>query len=783
MDERVLGILEFDKILERLQAYAASNLAKQRIEALRPSDDPELLSLWQDETEAAVKLILRIGNPPLFGINEIQTACHRTTLGGSLSAGALLQIAETLRVSRALQDYVGELPSDRLVDEIKALFVHPGVEAAITDAIISEEEIADTASHKLFGLRRSMQAKEGQIRERINRIMTEAAKDGHLRESLVTVRAGRYVLPVKSESRSHVPGVLHDQSGSGATVFIEPIAIVNLNNEILQLQLEEQEEIRRILAALSEEVAAFAEPIAENQGKLVHLDFTFAKAKYALAIKGHRPIFTADRVIDLHQARHPLLTGEVVPIDIELGETFNTLVITGPNTGGKTVSLKTLGLMVVMAQSGLQIPAGEHSRIGIFSSVYADIGDAQSIEMSLSTFSASMTNIVRILSDADAQSLILFDELGAGTDPTEGAALAMAILQYLTDYDIRTVATTHYAELKLFAIEEPRVQNASVEFDVESLSPTYRLMIGLPGRSNAFEIARRIGLPKALLDEAQGYVDERSSHFEDVLADIESNRKRAEQERAEVERMRTDYEQRLKGMAQELARAEEKHRKQQEEAGRQAREMIDDAAAFAQTIIREAKKKAKQSTRELDRTLSDINIRTKEKRDHLLPNMPMPKREIHPAKDLKPGEAVRIVSMDQEGVIVTAPDKNGDAQVQIGILKVTVNHSDLMRIESAEPAIRASVKNSTLSRQKTLSISPSLDLRGVRYEAAVDAVDKYLDDALLAGLADVKIIHGKGTGALRKGITEFLRTDRRVASYKLADIKEGGAGVTVVELK
>lgn len=783
MEDNVLLTLEYDKILVALGKHCASDLGKRMVTRLRPSDEINEIEAWQADTEQAIEMILQVGNPPLFGITEIKSAVIRADKGGTLSPRQLLQIAESLRVSQALIDYTEDAVSSAFKGRIGSLFTNQGLQDLINNAIQADEQIADRASSTLYRIRRNIESKEGQIKDKLNSIMNQAAQSGHLRENLITMREGRYVLPVKAESRRHMQGVVHDQSGSGATYFIEPLAIVNLNNEIRQLEIEEQEEISRILKSLSQEVADFAEPVACNQEKLQFIDFTFAKAKFAIKIRGIRPVMTDDRVTDIHQARHPLLGADVVPINIQLGDSFNTLIITGPNTGGKTVTLKTLGLLTVMAQSGLQIPAKSPSKVGVYSNVYADIGDKQSIEMSLSTFSASMTNIIDILAKADPSSLILFDELGAGTDPMEGAALAMSILAYLTDHDIRTVATSHYSELKLFAIREKLIENASVEFDVETLSPTYKLTIGLPGRSNAFEISRRLGLSENILENAQNHLDSENVHFEDVLHDIEESRKRAETDQANMERLRRDYETKLKQMKNELDQAKETYEKQMEEAKAEARELILEAQVTAQKLIREAKQASRGSRQELDRTLSSIHEQVQEEENKLAPKVPKKKK----GQDQRPfrlGETVEIVSMAQKGAIIDGPDKNGDVLIQMGILKVNSNIKDLVHVDEAASApSRQSSPSRILQQKKTMDISMDLDLRGQRYEEALDIVDKYLDDAVLAGLQVVRIIHGKGTGALRQGVTEFLRKDSRVAKYQLADVKEGGAGVTVVELK
>lgn len=783
MDKRVFQTLEFDKIRERLAEHAASEMGKRLCERVIPRTDIRECNVLQGETEAAVRCILQWGNPPLFGICELRSMTHRASLGGSLSAGQLLAIAESLRVSRALIDYAKDAENDEVILLIRGLFVQRGLEESITDAIISEDEIADNASRTLFGLRRSIKAKQSQIKTRLNEIMMQAAKGGHLRENIVTMRDGRYVLPIRAESRRSFAGVVHDQSATGATVYIEPMAVVELNNEIRKLEVEEEEEIRRILADLSMEVGEYAEEIARNEKILQYLDFTFAKAKYALEIRAVRPEFSEERIVDFQRARHPLLSGKVVPIDIRLGEEFNTLVVTGPNTGGKTVTLKTLGLLTLMAQAGLHIPVQQPSRAAIFDNVYADIGDKQSIEMSLSTFSASMTNIVSILEDADEESLVLFDELGAGTDPTEGAALAMAILERLTAMEIRTVATTHYSELKLFAIREPRVQNASVEFDVETLSPTYRLMIGLPGRSNAFEIASRLGLSEAVLEDAQKHLDSENVQFEDVLADIEKERVETEKKSRETEEMRRDFNRRLEALKKETDKAKAEIEREREKAKEQARELVREAEETAAEMLREAKKAKSGDTSSIDRAMTGLRDRSREKQAEWAAKKKAVRRGKAP-EGLKVGDAVEIVSMGgQKGVIIRGPDRKGDVQIQMGILKVNANVRDLLRTVNEEEEKLRHESRPLIREKKAMEMSMEIDLRGERLDEALSRVDKYLDDAILAGLPQVRIIHGKGTGALRAGIQEMLRHHRRVKKFEEADLKEGGAGVTVVTFR
>lgn len=781
MQDSVLKTLEYDKILALVAEYAQSAIGRDRVLALKPSTDRESILQLQEETADAVRLLLAFGNPPLFGIYPLRAALKRAALGGVLTMRDLLHIADSLRVSRELQHYVAEAEDGVMVQAIHRLFLQDGLEREISDAILTEDSMADTASRTLYSIRQKLRAKNDQIKIRLNSILSDAAQAGYLNENLITMRDGRYVLPVKAAHRNQVKGVVHDSSGSGQTTFVEPLAIVELNNEIRALEGEEQEEIQRILAALSQETAEFEEELVGNEQVLIHLDFTFAKAQYALQSGSSQPRFSTDRSIAIQEARHPLLGRKVVPIDIRLGKDYTVLIITGPNTGGKTVTLKTLGLLQAMAQSGLQIPARAPSTMGIFSSIYADIGDKQSIEQSLSTFSASMTNIVHILSLADQDSLLLFDELGSGTDPTEGAAMAMAILKKLRDRDIRTVATTHYAELKLFAIREEGVQNASVEFDVETLSPTYRLLIGLPGRSNAFEISKRLGLSETILTEARSYLDQGTMHFENVLADIERSRKESEEDRLQIRREREAYQEKLLVMKQELEQAQQAYERRMQKAEQQAKDIVKEARETAQNMLRDAKDALKEERPALDRAYNKVHESAKdfEKKHQKVKadaNRPGP-------QNLQIGESVKILSLNQAGVLVEGPDRNGEVKVQMGILSVKSNVRDLARVGDAEHIVAPKAPSSFVSVNTSQNSLPYLDLRGERFEDAMQRVDKYLDDCVLAGYNKVRLIHGKGTGALRKGIHERLKIDRRVVSFAFADAREGGAGATDVVLK
>lgn len=784
MNTKSLETLEYNKILEQLANYAQSSLAKKKIFDLKPSVDRLEIESMQDETEAAIDLLLTIGNPPLFGISHFSPLAKKTQKGGVLSCKDLLAIAESLRLARSLLNYRKEYEEQNiLTDQIQNLFCQDQLQEMLSSAILSEEELSDNASPKLYSIRRKKEDKENEIKGRLNQCMLSYAEKGYLQDNLYTMRADHYVLPVKAEYRSRVRGVVFDQSASGQTIFIEPLSLVELNNQLRTLDLEEKKEIERILADLSHEVSFFADEMIQNESLFVRIDFVFAKASYALDLGASRPIFTDNKVIDIQRAKHPLLGENVVPIDLKLGQDYTILIITGPNTGGKTVCLKTLGLITCMGQAGLQIPCREHSKLGIFESVYADIGDKQSIELSLSTFSASMGNIVSILDQCDENSLILLDEIGSGTDPTEGAALAMAILDCLKNHKIRTMATTHYAELKLYALHEDGVQNGHVEFDVKTLSPTYKLMIGLPGRSNAFEISKRLGLPDLILDQAKLRLDGENIRFEDILEEIEEKRKKAYRDEEEVERMRKSYEKELRQMQDSLKASQEAHNRYIEEEKRQAKDIVNLAKEEAKEIIRRAKLAENRSSKDLDRTLTKINEKAKDFFEILPEKKQKVKKKKSNKKNFKVGDRVYVLSMDQEGILVEGPDKKGELKVQMGILKVNAHLDDLLPAQTKEEEITYSRNTSEVKSQTVSHVSMELDLRGKRYEEAQDELDRYLDDAVLSNLSKVRIIHGKGTGALRKGVSEFLKKDSRVKHFQLADVREGGAGVTNVELQ
>ena len=706
-------------------------------------------------------------------------------MGGILENYQFRQIADSLRVSQALKDYILEYEKENsLVDQIKLLYTNKRVEAEIDRIILNDEEIADDASRALFNIRRSIRNKTEDIRKKLNSIVTDKDSSNILQENIITMRDGRYVVPVKQGSKGNFPGIAHDRSSSGQTVFIEPMAVVELNNEIRQLQVQEQDEIRRILKELSDLCRQYSEDIKTNEDILVDLDFTFAKSKMALAMQATKPILNEEKIIDIKQAKHPLLTGKVVPIDIKLGEDYKALIITGPNTGGKTVSLKTLGLMILLAQSGLFVPCAEFSQLGVFESIYADIGDKQSIELSLSTFSASMTNIVDILNKADENSLVLFDELGSGTDPTEGAALAMSIIDYLIKKNICLVSTTHYSELKLYAMTTPGVQNASVEFDIKTLSPTFRLIIGTPGKSNAFEISKSIGLDKAVLDHASSYISKENRDFESLISQIENDRIEGENKVKELERLKAEYEKLNRYLKENIDDKKQKALEEVELSKMEANEILEQARKEAKDLIRQAKKSIKDSSN-LDRTYTQLTDKTKDLQNKYKRKE---KKASKGAKaiDIKLGQEVKIISMNDTGIVQTLPDSKGDVSVQVGILKFNVNVDDLALVEEAKPKRKEKSATSYRNIYKEKSnqdYSQSLDLRGKNVDESIGEIEKFFDNSIIIGLKTVSIIHGKGTGALRKGLQEYFKKSRYVDTFRYGSLKEGGEGVTVVTLK
>ncbi|MBW4829746.1 MAG: endonuclease MutS2 [Clostridiaceae bacterium] len=792
MNERTLKVLEYYKIIDKLKEKTESSLGRKMVEGLKPSTNIEDIEYMQRETSESIALLIKRGEPPLYGIKDISTEIKRAEMGGMLSPGSLLKISDTLRVSRNLKNYIKKTREDKdsdypiLEELIDLLGVFKSIENSINEAIISEEEISDNASSTLRNIRRQINAKNDSVRNRLNSIVNSSTHKKYLQDAIVTIRDGRYVVPIKQEYRSKFPGLVHDQSASGATLFIEPMAVVELNNELKELQIKEKKEIEKILLELTQIVAEEGEIIVQNQKILEKIDFIFAKGKLALDMKASKPILNNSGYINIKNGRHPLLkVDKVVPINIYIGKDFNTLVITGPNTGGKTVTLKTTGLLTLMAQSGLHIPANYNSEVAIFDNVFSDIGDEQSIEQSLSTFSSHMTNIINILENVDENSLVLFDELGAGTDPTEGAALAMSILDYLHGMNIRTIATTHYSELKIYALTKEGVKNASVEFDVETLSPTYKLSIGVPGKSNAFEISKRLGLSENIIEHARSLISKENVEFEDVLQTIEEDRKRVAENKEETERLKDE----IKRLKEELDKEKEKTSQRREKiiqsAKEEARSILRDAKEESDTIVLELRRISSEIEKEKNRKIQQAQDKLKKSLENVegdLSSAILNVKSNKPPKNLKIGETVEILSLEQQGTILSSPDENGNVNVQVGIMKVNVHVSTLKRANHKK-AEQSQVSAKNIIRSKAKNVKKELDLRGETLDEALLDLDKYLDDAYIAGLKEVLIIHGKGTGVLRSGIASLLKSHRHVKSHRLGNYGEGGTGVTVVELK
>ncbi|GKU23934.1 endonuclease MutS2 [Clostridium folliculivorans] len=785
MNEKALRILEFNKVKEEIKKYALTGASKDTIDELAPYENIHEVKEHLQETKEALTLLQKKGAPPFEGLYDVREAITRAGKGGTLNPGQLLKIGNMVRCARRFIDFIkrkDEEQSYNILEDICAgLTPIRKLEDTIFNAIIGEEEISDKASQTLNNIRRSLKEKNSSVRDKVNSILRENSK--FLQDNLYTMRGDRYVIPVKAEHKGSVPGLIHDQSSTGATLFIEPMSLVKINNEIKELMLKEKAEIERILQELSGFVYDEIIAVRNNANILNELDFIFAKAKYASAIDGICPAVNGNGIVDLVQAKHPLIDPKrVVASDIYLGREFTSLVVTGPNTGGKTVTLKTVGLLHIMAMSGVLIPARENSTVSFFREIYADIGDEQSIEQSLSTFSSHMTNIVSIMEEADNESLILFDELGAGTDPTEGAALAVAILETLRHRNCKIVATTHYSELKGYALRTIGVENASVEFDVETLRPTYKLLIGIPGKSNAFEISRRLGLSGDVIDKSKELISSESLQFEDLIQSLQEKSMKAERDAREAEMLKLD-----------ARKLREKYEVKLENLEKTRENAFGEARREAKQILREAKEEADQilkNMRELERLGYDSDARRKleEQRSKLRDKLDKTETVINKAeKDngetievVKPGMEAFLPSLNQKVIILTMPDSKGDVQVEAGIMKVNVKLKDLRKSKETKETKKKVKREVNLN---TKSVASSVDLRGLDAEEACYNADKYLDEAYMAGLGEVSLIHGKGTGILRKSINDMLRSHPHVKSYRLGEYGEGGTGVTVVQLK
>jgi DNA mismatch repair protein MutS2 len=784
VQQRVLKTLEFDKIRAQLIEHTSSSLGREKAVALLPSIDFAEVSRLQEETDEAAKVLRLKGNVPLGGIHDIRPHVKRAQIGGMLSPHELVQVASTVHASRQMKRFVEDLQDVTevpiLLSYTEGIIVLANLEESIRNAIDEGGEVLDSASEALRSLRQQMRSREARVREKLESMIRSSNASKMLSDAIITIRNDRFVIPVKQEYRSHYGGIIHDQSSSGQTLFIEPQSVVQLNNELQNIRVKEQQEIERILAELSALTADHHDELLEIVAIMAELDFMFAKARYGSKIKGSKPIVNDEGRINLFQARHPLISmDEVVPNSITLGSDYTTIVITGPNTGGKTVTLKTVGLCTLMAQAGLQIPALDGSEVAVFGSVYADIGDEQSIEQSLSTFSSHMVNIVEILNKVDNNSLVLFDELGAGTDPQEGAALAISILDEVYKCGARVIATTHYPELKAYGYNRDGVINASVEFDVETLSPTYKLLIGVPGRSNAFEISKRLGLKDTVIETARSYISADSNEVENMIASLESSRKQAERDRDEAHQLLKDAENLHSDMQKQMAEYYQKKDELAEKAKVKAASIVEKAKDEAEEVIRELRKLRLEKGAEIkEHELIDAKRRLSEATPELsqVKNAGKAKPARH---EFKPGDEVNVLTFGQKGHLV---DRVNDKewQVQIGILKMKVKESDMEYINTPKPVETRPVAT---VKGKDFHVGLELDLRGERYEDALMRVEKYIDDALLAGYPRVNIIHGKGTGALRQGVQEYLRNHRSVKKIRFGDAGEGGTGVTVVEFK
>lgn len=791
MNEKALKTLEYYKIIDMLEAFATSSIGKNKCRQLRPLDNLTEIETMQQETADALSRIYQKGSLSFSGVKDVRGSLKRLEVGSTLGIGELLAIRSLLENASRAKAYSRRETENEHTDSLDNMFelIEPlsPLATEIGRCILSEDEISDDASTGLRQVRRSMKLTNDKIHTQLSSFVSGNSRT-YLQDAVVTMRNGRYCIPVKAEYKSQVPGMIHDQSSTGSTIFVEPMTIVRLNNEMRELEIQEQKEIEIILSNLSQLAAENLDAIFDDVKLLSELDFIFARAQLAKSQNATEPRFNRDRIIDIKKARHPLIDKhKVVPIDIRIGETFDLLIVTGPNTGGKTVSLKTVGLLTLMGQSGLHIPAFDNSRLSVFREVYADIGDEQSIEQSLSTFSSHMTNVVRFMETADSDSLVLFDELGAGTDPTEGAALAIAILSTLHDRGIRAMATTHYSELKVYALSTPGVENASCEFDVETLRPTYRLLIGVPGKSNAFAISQKLGLPLSIIERAKEQISQEDETFEDVLSNLEESRKTIESERKEL----ASYKEEIKTLKEQLEEKQDKLDQRKEriiaEANEEAHRILREAKDYADQTMRIFNKAGKDSmsAKELEKHRSDLRKKMDKAGKKVALKTPQKQKSTLRPQDLSLGDSVKVMSLNVKGTVSSKPDSKGMLFVQMGILRSKVHISDLQLID--EPVITGPALTRTgagkIKMNKSASVRTEINLLGKTVDEAISELDKYLDDAYLAHLSSVRIVHGKGTGALRKGVHNYLKRLKYVQDFHLAEFGEGDAGVTIVEFK
>lgn len=791
MNEKALKTLEYYKIIDILEAFATSSIGKNKCRQLRPLDNLTEIETMQQETADALSRIYQKGSLSFSGVKDVRGSLKRLEVGSTLGIGELLAIRSLLENASRAKAYSRRETENEHTDSLDNMFelIEPlsPLATEIGRCILSEDEISDDASTGLRQVRRSMKLTNDKIHTQLSSFVSGNSRT-YLQDAVVTMRNGRYCIPVKAEYKSQVPGMIHDQSSTGSTIFVEPMTIVRLNNEMRELEIQEQKEIEMILSNLSQLAAENLDAIFDDIKLLSELDFIFARAQLAKFQNATEPRFNRDRIIDIKKARHPLIDKhKVVPIDIRIGETFDLLIVTGPNTGGKTVSLKTVGLLTLMGQSGLHIPAFDNSRLSVFREVYADIGDEQSIEQSLSTFSSHMTNVVRFMETADSDSLVLFDELGAGTDPTEGAALAIAILSTLHERGIRAMATTHYSELKVYALSTPGVENASCEFDVETLRPTYRLLIGVPGKSNAFAISQKLGLPLSIIERAKEQISQEDETFEDVLSNLEESRKTIESEREEL----ASYKEEIKTLKEQLEEKQDKLDQRKEriiaEANEEAHRILREAKDYADQTMRIFNKAGKDSmsAKELEKHRSDLRKKMDKAGKKVALKTPQKQKSTLRPQDLSLGDSVKVMSLNVKGTVSSKPDSKGMLFVQMGILRSKVHISDLQLID--EPVITGPALTRTgagkIKMNKSASVRTEINLLGKTVDEAVSELDKYLDDAYLAHLSSVRIVHGKGTGALRKGVHNYLKRLKYVQDFHLAEFGKGDAGVTIVEFK
>ena len=789
MNYKSLTTLEYDKIIDRLVSFAASDKAKERLKKLVPMTDIHDINAALSETSDALSRVYAKGAVSFSGVHDVGASVKRLEIGSSLNTVELLHISSLLTAAARVKNYY-EDTTDSLTGYFHALEPLTPLNTEIKRCILSEDEISDDASANLRSIRRQKVLAAERIHTELNKMLNSSSVRNCLQDFVITSRSGRYCLPVKAEYKSQVPGMVHDQSATGSTLFIEPAAVVKLNNDIRELELKEQAEIEAILAELSAKASEFTDELLTDFQVLTTLDFIFAKAQMSKQYKCSCPVMNTNNYINIKKGRHPLIDPhKVVPIDIYLGKDFNLLIITGPNTGGKTVSLKTVGLLTLMAQSGLHIPALDHSELAVFDNVFADIGDEQSIEQSLSTFSSHMTNTVSILKEADAHSLILFDEIGAGTDPTEGAALAISILNDLHKRGITTMATTHYSEIKVYALTTDGVENACCEFDVESLRPTYRLLIGIPGKSNAFAISKKLGLPDYIIKDASARMDADDVQFEDLLSDLEHNRITIEKERAEINAYKQEIQQLKDELKTKSDRLDERRDKILRKANEEAAAILKDAKEYADQTIKTMNKHG-MTVKELEKQRSAIRDKMNKRQEKLSVQAAKPKaHKAHDISEFKVGTHVRVLSMNLIGTVTAPPSPKGEITVQMGSLstKTKINNLEILvgykDPEEAKKAPKGAGGSGKIKMSKAASISHEINLLGLTVDEAVAKLDKYLDDAYISRIPQVRIVHGKGTGALRNGVTAYLRGVPYIKSFRLGEIGEGDTGVTIVDFK